>query len=116
MATGTIQAPRAARIFNIVIAAGRTLTITPGNNTNNIAALVLGHGAGVEASGIYVISGFGSNNAGYKDLVTLNTASIITATKLATGWTFQNTSANHGASVGITLFETEPGTATLTVA
>lgn len=116
MATGSIQAPQAARTFNILISSGKTLTITPGNSTNNIAALVLGHGAGAEAAGIYVISGFSSNNANYKELVTLNTASIITATKLATGWTFQNTSANHGFSLGITLFETEPGTATLTVA
>ena len=116
MATGTIQIPQAARTLNIIITAGKTLTITPGNNTNNIGALVLGYGAGEEAAGVYVIGGFGSNSATYKELVTLNAASIITATKLATGWTFANTSSNHAISVGITLFETEPGTATLTVA
>lgn len=116
MATGTIPAPQAARTLEVAIPAGKTLTITPGNNTNNIAALVMGFGAGAEAAGLYFISGFGSNNISYKELVTLNAASIITATKLETGWTFQNTSENHGFALGITLFETQPGRATLTVA
>jgi len=97
------------------LAPGKTLTVNVGNNSNNISALVLGQGAGTEASAVYYCGAYGNNTPNYKAAIALNTASIVTVQTTNSGWTVKNTHNSRSMAVNLIMFESEPGTATFNI-
>ena len=108
--------PRGAPLYTFDLSGStKTLTFSVGNNNNNVAIFMMCQGAGAEAAALYYITAYGTNNVAYKNVVALNTASIVTVTATASGFTVQNTHNSHGVMVNLLVMETQAGVGTFTL-